>query len=785
MSDRDQSSPSDDRRTGWARREFLKTTGTIIVGIGFIDWPMVGGGSEARQAYGQHPGSPDEAELDSWIAINPDNTATIYSGHIDHGGGGPTVLRQIAAEELDLDFSQVLTVRMSTGTSIVGNTGASMTAAMGGVRLRAAVAEARRVLLTRASERLKAPAADLTVTKGVVSVRNDPSRSVTYAALLGDKSFDSRFEPVTYREVGIEVPRSSAGHAPQKSPSEYKIVGTRVPRFDTPDKVSGKHVYMQHVRVPGMLHGRVVWPKGQGGYGGALKVLSVDERSVADIQDVKVVRKGNFVGVAAPREWDAVRAARQLKVVWQPLPATLPGNAGLHEKFRRAKTEDLLIVDTGDQAAASRAAHVVSASYRGPYQAHAVMAPNCAIADVKPDSAVVMCSDQAAYTARQVVARILDLPVEKVNVQYYEGSCTFGPSCYKDTAQAAAIMSQQLGKPVRLQMMRWDEFGWENYALAHLAEVRVAADRDGTLVAFDYQGWNHGYTSLQTTEQMADGATPVINDQRGNTAQLRLSQSDMYDVPNRRMIDHRVPGLEGYLRTGPVRAPQDPPYFFAQEQAIDELAHAAGIDAYAMRRKNISDERWLAVLKAVADASHWAPRVAASTVSAGRIASGRGIALGTHHVPRNQGDRLTYAAAVVLIEVDKDTGLIIAKHVYGAMDCGLAINPSNVENQIIGMAIHGTSVALKEEVKFNTTNVTSLDWSTYPILRFKEHPAVTPIVVQRLNEKSSGAGEELLPAVLAAIANAFFDATGVRIREFPLTPERVVAALKGAKGKPA
>jgi nicotinate dehydrogenase subunit B len=777
-------SDTGDSRSGWARREFLNTTGTIIVGIGFIDWPMVGGRSEARQAYGQHPGSPDEAELDSWITINPDNTATIFSGHIDHGGGGPTVLRQIAAEELDLDFSQVATVRMSTGTSIVGNTGASMTAAMGGVRLRAAVAEARRVLLTRASERLKAPVGSLSVAKGVVSVGNDPNRSITYAALLGDQSFDTRFEPVTYREVGIEVPRSNGDHAPQKPPSQYKIVGTRVPRFDTPDKVSGKHVYMQHVRVPGMVHARIVWPRGQGSYGAGLKVISIDEKSVADIPGVQIVRRGDFVGVVAEREWDAVRAARQLKVTWQALPATLPGNAGLHDKFRNSKTEDLVIVNTGDQGAASQATHVLSATYRGPYQAHAVMAPNCAIADVKKDSAVVMCSDQAAYTCRQVVAKVLDFPVEKVNVQYYEGSCTFGPSCYKDAAQAAAIMSQELGKPVRLQFMRWDEFGWENYALAHLADVRLAADNTGKLVAFDYQGWNHGYTYLQTTEQMA-GAAPFINDQRGNTAQLRLSQSDMYDVPNRRMIDHRVPGLEGYLRTGPVRAPQDPPYFFAQEQALDELAHLCRIDAYEIRRKNISDERWLGVLKAATEASKWTPRVAASTVSSDRIATGRGLALGTHHVPRNQGDRLTYAAAVVTIEVNKETGLIVAKHVYGAMDCGLAINPSNVENQIIGMAIHGTSVALKEEVKFNTTNVTSLDWSTYSILRFREHPAVTPIVVQRINEKSSGAGEELLPAVLAAIANAFFDATGVRIREFPLTPERVLAALKGATGKPA
>jgi CO/xanthine dehydrogenase Mo-binding subunit len=257
----------------------------------------------------------------------------------------------------------------------------------------------------------------------------------------------------------------------------------------------------------------------------------------------------------------------------------------------------------------------------------------------------------------------------------------------------------------------------------------------------------------------------------------------MYDVPNRRMVEHRVPG-RGYLKLGALRSPLDPPYFFAQEGMIDELAYLAQLDPYEFRKRNISHPRWLGVLKAAAEAAKWTPRVAASTVTGAKIAVGRGMALGTHHLIPNQGDRITFAAAVVEIEVNKDNGLVVAKHVYGAMDCGLAINPGIVESQIVGMSIHGTSLALKEEVHFNQTNVTSLDWNSYQTLRFGEHPAVTPIVVQQMNEKSSGAGEEVLPAVVGAIGNAFFDATGVRLRQFPLTPQRVVAALKSAPTKP-
>lgn len=774
-----------DHRRGLPRREFLRATGSFVVGFSATETIEGQTSTTNTPGRGNLSGPPDEAEVDSYIAVHPDNTVTVYSGYVELGQGGPTALRQIAAEELDLDFDQVTTVNNDTSLSTNGATYASMTVAIGGVKLRAAAAEARRSLLTMAADRLKTPVETLRVARGVVSLAGDPHKSVTYGELLGGKQFNRRYEPVSYRGVGIELPRNNPDNAPPKRPADYRVVGARVARFDIPDKVSGKYVYMQHVRVPGMLHGRVVLPRGQGAFGQSLpRVVSIDEQSVRDVTGIQIVRRGNFVGVAAEREWDAVRAAKMLKVTWEPF-ATLPGSEKLHEHFRAAKTKDIAVANTGDVDSSLRSGfHTASGTYIGPYQSHGTMAPNCAVADVTAEGALIMCSDQAIYQARAGLAQILGLPASKIRVQYYAGSNTFGSSCYAEAELAAAIMSRELGKPVRVQLSREDEFGWDNYGPAHLADVRGAVDANGKIVAFEYQGWGHSSPVGSTMAQLALGTRASAADpDGGGLFQLRLSQNDMYDIPNRRLIDHRIRDL-GYLRIGALRAPLDPPYFFAQESMIDELARLSGVDPYEFRKRNISHPRWLGVLKAATDAAGWKPRIAASNLSSAKVVTGRGIGIGTHHVPVNQGDRITFAAAVVEVDVNKDNGLVIARHVWGALDCGLAVNPAIVESQIVGMSMHGTSLALKEEVTFDQAHVTSLDWNSYQTLRFGEHPAVTPVVVQRLNDKSTGAGEEVLPAVVAAIGNAVFDATGVRMRQFPMTPARVLAAIEAQRKKP-
>ena len=733
------------------RRDFLKAGGALV--IGFSSAGLI---SDAIFAQGPAIArGPDAKQIDTWLAIHSDNTATVYIGYVELGQGSTTSLLQVSAEELDLDMSQVSTVRLDTDlTPNQGGTYSSSSIARGSPAIRTAAAEARQALLAMASKKLDAPVESMTVSKGVVSTRFS-GKTVTYGELIGDKHFDLAF----------------TGKAPLKPVADYKLVGARPPRNDIPDKVSGTYVYLQHVRLPGMLHGRVVRPRGQGAYGAGAKVATLDENSLAHIPGARVVRKGDFVGVVAEREWDAVRAARDLKITWD-MPATLPGSDGVYAAMRADKTTDHVVLERGDISPAFAAApHVASYTYHGAYQAHAPFGPNGALADVTPDSALVICSTQDVYGTRNTLAPILGLPPQKVRVQYYEGSGTYGHSCYDDVAQAAAILSQLAGKPVRLQFMRWDEHGWDLYGPAHVGEVRAAADANGKIVAYQYDGWHHNWSAVETSQQLTLG-TPASEWRLGAAQQVNPGCCGaMYEIPNLRLVNHQVPGL-GYLKGAWLRSPLDLAFAFASEQTLDELARQAGIDAYEFRRRNIKDDRWLGVLDAAAKAANWQPAPPAANVSKEKIMRGRGIGLGTHLT--------SYGGAVAEIEVNRETGKVSVKHMYGAIDAGLAVNPAFIENQISGQLVQATSRMLLEEVKFNKTNVTSLDWSSYPILRFEECPEVTAVCVQRLDQRSTGAGEEVMAAAAGAIGNAFFDATGLHILEFPLTPARVLAALTRA-----
>ncbi len=734
------------------RRDFLKAGGALMVGFA-IGVPVA-----AQQPAAGLPGAPDPNRLDTWVAIHSDNTATIFIGFVELGQGNSTALLQIAAEELDLEMSQVKTERVETGkTPNQGGTVASASISRGGPQIRLAAAEARQALLGLASVRLGVPPERLMVSRGVVSVVGEASTSVTYGALIGDRRFD-----VTY-----------TGEAPLKDYRSYTVVGTSVPRHDIPAKARGTYVYMHHVRVPGMLHGRIVRPRGQGAYADGLRVVSVDPSSIDGIRGARVVRRRDFIGVVATDEWGAVRAAQQLKVVWDT-PASLPATpAALFERMRSSPTIDRVAHDVGDTTAAfPTAAHVVARRYDAPYQAHAPFGPNCAIADVKGESAVVMCSSQNVYLSRTKLADVLQMPEQQITVQYYEGAGAFGHAPYNDAAQAAAVMSQEVAAPVRVQFMRWDEIGWDNYGPAHTSDVKIATDANGKFVAYEYHGWQHTWSQTDTTAQLAAGRPPTESATEGTRAQLvsTFNAGDMHVLPNWRIVNHRVPGMKGFLKGQSLRSPLDIAISFGSEQVVDELAYLANMDPYLFRRQNINGDRWLAVLTAVAEAAKWAPRRAGANVSSARVVTGRGIALGTHLA--------SYGAAVAEIEVDTQTGVIVAKRMYGAIEAGQIVNPGIVESQITGMLIQAASRVLKEEVTFSPTGVTSVDWVSYPILRFAEAPEVTAVIVRRQDQPSTGAGEEAVAAGAAAIANAFFDATGVRLQEFPMTPARVLAALK-------
>jgi CO/xanthine dehydrogenase Mo-binding subunit len=720
-----------------SRRDFLKAGGALIVGFQL--------NAQTRTPVA---GPPNANQIDTWLAIHADNTATFYVGFAELGQGNSTALLQIAAEELDLGLDQLSTVNLDTHlTPNQGGTYSSASIARGGPQVRTAAAEARQALLKMASERLTAPVDQLTVARGVVSATGG---TVTYGALIGDKQFNLPF----------------TGNAPVKKPADYKIVGQRPARKDTPAKVNATYAYLQHARIPGMLHARIVRPRGQRAYGAGAKIVSVNEASIQNIPGARVLRKGDFLGVVANTEWDAVKAAQQLQVTWDTAPS-LPAFDKMFTQMRAEKTEDRTVLERGNLASAD-ATHTVTRTVRGPYQMHAPFAPNGALADVKPDSALIITSSQDVYATRRTLSRILGLAQEKIRVLYAEGAGTYGHSCYDDCVQAAALLSQLAGKPVRLQFMRHDEHGWDLYGPAHIGECKVTADSQGKLTSYQYDGWQHNWSNVETSEQLT--GVPAAEWPGAAAQQLSpLNLGSMYVIPNLKLVNHKI-NVQGYLRAAWLRSPLDLSFSFASEQAIDQLAFQLGLDPYEFRKRNMTDQRWLGVLDAVAQAAKWTPRKAFSNPSNANVVTGWGIGLGTH--------LQSWGAAVAEIEVNKQTGKVRAKHMYGALDAGQVINPGIVEAQITGQLVQTVSRLLLEEVKFNETGVTTLDWNTYPVLRFEECPEVTPVVVQRLTERSSGAGEETMAAGSAAIANAFFDATGVRMEEYPLTPARVLAALK-------
>jgi CO/xanthine dehydrogenase Mo-binding subunit len=734
----------------FTRTTFLKGSGALVVGFS-LTGSALAGKAQAAATRGDVAGPPDPNRIDSWLQINADNTATVYVGKVELGQGSPTALLQIAAEELDLDFSQVAKARVDTNTTPdQGSTVGSSSIARGGPQIRQAAAEARSALLGLASAKLGVPASQLSVSRGVVS---GAGKSTTYGELIGGRLFNVPF----------------TGKAPQKAVADYKIVGTRVPRLDIPDKMTGKYTYVHNVRVPGMLHGRVVRPRGQAAYGLGAKPLSVDASSIKSLPDVQIVRRGDFIGVVSPHEYAAIQAAAQLKVKWSETEK-LPGNGDIFGEMRHKQTDDTVAVNTGNIGAGlKQATKVLSNSYSYAYQMHGALGPNCAVADVKPGSATVLSSTQGVYGLRTKLAAVLKMDESQVRVQYYEGSGCYGHTAYDDVAQAAAVMSQAVGKPVRLQFMRWDEHGWENYGPAQLTDIQAGVDKNGKIVAYDYSVYAIPYFSMESTQELTGSPIPKPGAGRPDVD----NTGAQYAIANRRVTGKSLPLLEGYLKTIHLRAPLAPQSTFASEQMIDELAHAVGMDPVEFRRQNIANERWLGVLEAVAALAKWQPKPAASALTDSNVVHGRGIAIA--------GYARSYAGVVADIEVNKKTGKIVAKHMYASQDAGLVVNPGFVENQMEGNLVQASSRALIEEVVTSKKRVTSLDWASYPILRFKDHPNVSTVLVNRPEIASTGSGEPPTAPTAAAIANAFFDATGVRIRQAPMTPGKVRAALAASK----
>jgi nicotinate dehydrogenase subunit B len=733
--------------TEFSRKTFLKGGGALVVGFSLVGSALAGSakGASARSV----AGPPNAALVDSWVAINADNTATIAFGKIDITGA-PTGLLMIAAEELDLTIQQVSWAPWNTDTSPnQGFTAGSNSISAGGPQVRQAAAEARAVLLGLAAKQFGVPVSKLRVRAGVVTNVDNEAQSVTYGALLGGKTFSA----------------PNTGRAPLKPVTEYRLVGKSVKRKDTEAKVRGTHPYVHQLRLPGMLHGRIVRPRGQGPYSVADKVISVDEGSIKNIKGVRVLRRGDFIGVVSANEQDAIQAATQLKVKWSE-SKTMPGNGNLWKHFREVKTADRFARNIGsiDKGLAA-AAKTEAQSYSIGYQSHASFGPSCGVANVTSGKAEVWGASQSIYGSRTSVAALLGIPESTVLFHFAEGSGCYGRNLQDDAALAAALMSQLAGAPVRVQLTRDQEHGWDFYGPATLVDIRGAVDAKGMITAYDYVSSQQAWVFNEATDYHA-GRPLSLGGFGGADIENAGSQ---YKITNHRVLGKSIPNDSGLPKVAYLRAPAAPQALFASEQMMDELAVAAGMDSVAFRKQNIENFRWLAVLEEAARIAGWDARVSGSAVGKGRIHKGRGIAIG--------GFASTFVGIVAEVEVDTVTGKIRAKHVYAAHDCGLIINPNTVGQQVEGCVVQGVSRALLEEVKFSKSRVTTLDWEAYPILRYKDAPEVTYSLLNRPELRSSGAGEPATAPVAAAIANAFFDATGKRIRTMPMTPARVRAAL--------
>jgi CO/xanthine dehydrogenase Mo-binding subunit len=750
------------RDKSFSRRQFLQGASALIVSFNLFP--------PASKLLAQPVlplTEPDPAALDSWLAVAQDGKVTVFTSKVDLGTGIETALAQIVAEELDVPFKQIrMEIGDTAGTVDQSPTTGSRTVERAGPQLRQAAAAARQELLNLASARLSAPVEQLTVNDGVVSVIGYPGKSISYARLMGGKRFN-----VTMKTKGSGRDMDLALGVQGKDPKQYKLVGTSAPRIDLPPKVTGEFTYAQDVEVPGMLHGRVVRPPVVNS-----PPASVTEDSIKDIPDVvKVVREGSFVGVVAKTEWSAIQAAQALKVTWSEPATKLPGNAEeLYTYLKDTKSfrEENLAIQGDSAAALSQASKTFEATYRFPFQLHGMLGPSCAVADVRDNRATIWTGTQGPFRTRKAIADLLGFPEKNVRIIYREGSGCYGRLSTDDVAEDAAVLSRSVGKPVRVQWMREEEHAWEPKGPAQLVTVRAGVDAESKIIAWDFTDRSFPRTAAEGWPLLASRQIGLKPKGQG-TPNGSQGGGEVYAFENRKIVSALIPWMrpdETPLRTSNLRAPGQVARCFASECFMDEIAAALSLDPVQFRIRYLNqDRRATETLLAAAERAGWQERSSPVPGAGESKGSGRGIAL------TERSD--TYVAVVAEVEIDKSNGKVWVKRVTVAHDCGLVVNPDGAKNQIEGNIIQGVSRALMEEVQFNASGMTSLDWSSYPILKFSEVPDIDVLLLNRPGMRALGAGEPSISPVVPAIANAIFDATGIRLREIPFTPRRVLAAL--------
>lgn len=739
--------------TGFDRRSFLKATGVLTVGFSMLG-ARVADAAVGPAATLRAPKSVANDAIDSWLVISPDNRVTVFSGKVDLGTGARTALAQMAAEELDVSFGQIDMVMGDTATTPdQWLTAGNLTIFQGGSELRRAAASARRALVERAAQRLGAPVADLIVEDGVVRLKTNPRRAVAYSELLGS-GLQMKVDPK------IELRKSG----------QYRLMGKSIPRVDIPAKVTGEFEYVHDVRLPGMLHARVVRPDDHGA-----KLVSFDDGDAKRVSGfVQTVRKGDFIAVVARSEWGAVKAARALKVNWSA-GTGLPDQAAVFNYWRsRPIAKEEVTQTAGDvQAALQGAAKRVKASYEFAVQTHATIGPSCAVADFKGGKLTVWSSSQATHSMVHELSVVTKMPQDAIRLVFLEGAGCYGRNGTEDAAADAALISQLIGKPVRVQWSRADETARSPKSPPRAMDMEAGLDAQGNVVAWSgdfYIALNH-VAAFKPLDFPLLAATETGIPRPGNWVGFLFQNSGQpYGFPNIKVNTKHV--TEAFFRSSHLRSPGRIENSFANESFMDELAAAAKVDPLEYRLRYMKDPRAIEAIQAAAKLANWQARPGPNpSAGSGDVLKGRGIAYMRYN------NTITYVAAVAEVEVSKSTGAIKVTRICLAHDCGEMVNPDGVANQVEGGVLQTVSRTLMETVTWDRNKVTSVDWASYPIARFADMPKVEIALLDRPGTPTWGAGEPAPCAIPGAIGNAVFDATGVRLRSLPFTPDKVKTAL--------
>ena len=686
----------------------------------------------------------DVNEVDGYFSIHADGRITLYCGKVDLGQGIRIAIPQMAAEELGIDVAKIQMIDGDTAlTPDQGPTAGSSGIMRGGVQIRQAAATARQALIAVAATQMNVPIDSLDAIDGEVRPIVG-GKGIAFQNLIGNQQFKLKID----------------SKAKLRNPNTYRYVGKGLPRPDVPAKVMGTHVYMQDFSLPGMLHARVIRPQSVGS-----RIISVDESSIKRIGKARIVRIEDFLAVVAEDEWDAQRASVALKVQWS-LEKNLLGHAGVKDWLRKGPFESTqTIMKKGDvQQGLSQSTQKIQASYYWPVQSHASMGPSCAVADLSDgQQAVVWSASQATHRLRGIIARLMAIPNDKVRVIYLDGAGCYGMNGHDDASLDAALISKAIGKPVRVQWTRQDENIWDPKGPPQLIDIEGGVSADGKIAA-----WKTVMFIPKATAQLPN--IPLLGPQSAGIKQLMgistglISQNGNppYSTPHVEVSAnwHK----DAPLRPSNIRAPGKIANCFAVESFTDELSHLAGVDPLEFRLQGMSDARGIEIIQRTSKLIGWKKRNTPVTKRSGTQLKGRGMAY--MHYKGNE----TYVGVAMDVVVNTQTGVIQVKRIACAHDCGLIINPDGTQAQVEGNLLQTLSRTLHEEVKFDKSQVTSSNWATYPILTFPQVPEILIDLIDRPFEPPLGAGEAAATPIPAALANAVFDACGVRMRTAPFTP---------------